>query len=120
MTWAERWKAIAKQHRRKADIPALSGLIRAYRRKHDRHAQAEADLAAAQRELRKLKGFDAESLLRISSDADRWLRLAGVLDADYFARVLNGEMNIFTILSVEFQRRFPTEFEAWSEKVDKE
>lgn len=110
MTWAQRWKAIAKQHRR-ADAPAMSILLGAYRRKTQRMEKLEARVA-------ELEGPTAAVMGRVYSRTDAWLKIAGLADAETFERLLDGHMNVAVIFEHEFERRFPQAHANWMKKHD--
>jgi len=61
---------------------------------------------------------EIDALMRAISGPDKWLRLAGIMDADQLERLLDGQLNVMIIFDHEFQRRFPNEHAAWVAKHD--
>ena len=110
MTWAERWKASAKEHRRE-DSPAFRILLNAYRRKYERHEKAKERIA-------QLEGPDGAAYGRVLSNVDVWLRICGVATEADLRRFIDGHLNIGVILDHEFQRRFPEAHRAWCKEHD--
>lgn len=56
---------------------------------------------------RPRQALDKEAFFRVSSNADAWLRLAGVMTEAELEQALRGAVNVYIVLEHEFQRRFP-------------
>lgn len=54
--------------------------------------------------------MDLETIFRVQSSVDMWLRLFGIMTAEEFKQFLEGSTNINVIADREFARRFPKEY----------
>ena len=108
-TWAVRWKCAAKDARVRA---------RSFARIAVRQTRLRVDAGRCLDEHIAAMPLDYEAVDRVTSNLDAWLRLAGIIDAEMFARLLDGHLNIMVVLEHEFDRRFPNECAAWRSKQD--